>query len=174
MTPEQLQQVEAAKAALPNATPGPWLMRRDSCHFSTMTEVYNGDGIIAEANLECDIPLLAAAPVLVERVMELEAELKRYEWALAETEALVMSHEGHISRQDALIQRLKEWQERAVEEGLIYYKKFVGSDRLIRLSRLITEAQGGQPNIGTCKTLGEIKQIAGLRAAIMATEEGEK
>lgn len=39
---------------------------------------------------------------------ELKEQLKRYEWALTETEALVLSHEGHITK-------LENWQKRALE-----------------------------------------------------------
>jgi len=38
---------------------------------------------------------------------ELKEQLKRYEWALAEVEALVLSHEGHISK-------LEDWQAKAL------------------------------------------------------------
>lgn len=67
-----MSKLSEALAAMDKATPGPWMVRRDDCHFDTMTEIYNGGGIIAETNHEQDTAIIAAAPALVRRVQELE------------------------------------------------------------------------------------------------------
>ena len=72
MMPYTQEQIEAAKSAIGKASPEPWMVRRDDCHFDTMTEIYNGGGIIAETNHEQDTAIIAAAPALVRRVQELE------------------------------------------------------------------------------------------------------
>ena len=125
MTPAELAQVEEAKAVRPRATKGPWY----KCGCGSCQLVY-GDGgktlIHSEPDYTDGPPaddeegmanatMFAASDVLTRRVVELEEQLKRYEWTLAETEALVMSHEGHIAKQDAQIAKLKEWQGKAVD-----------------------------------------------------------
>jgi len=76
---------------------------------------------------------------------ELKEQLKRYEWALAETEALVMSHEGHISKLEGwqkralpwlcemkpiIAEKLEFWQDRSREE--IYQRELDELNTLIK------------------------------------------
>lgn len=111
MTPAELDQVEQAKEALPNATPGPWMMHRDICHFGTMTEIYNDSGIIAEANRECDTPIIAAAWVLTRRVIELENQVKDLQVELTQPVLCAVHRQADkIATLEAEVQRLKDWQ----------------------------------------------------------------
>ena len=123
MTPAELAQIEAAKEALPKATPGPWMVRRDDCHFCSATEISNGHRIIAETNREWDSPIIAAAPVLTRRVIELEGEiarLKEWQWkAVPYLDAYSDSFPNHNAWEDgchneiaALIAQAQEGGER--------------------------------------------------------------
>lgn len=112
----EADQIEAAKAAMDKATPGPWAEPYyDNYPGDRGWWVHNGvEGsheyavaVTFEGNpkAEYDALLIAAAPALVRRVQELEAEgkylkdqLREYELALAGSDALVMSHEGHIAK----------------------------------------------------------------------------
>lgn len=141
MTTEKLQQVEAAKAALGKATPRPWVAGRPD--MATLVDgveskwIYAGDQYLAVASGRINGPweeviansqILAAAPVLVERVIELEAE----------------------------VQRLKEWQGKAVpylqnEKTRIQFTDFddgedmpYGLRDIADITALIAQAQGGE------------------------------
>lgn len=107
MTKEQ-QQIEAAKAAMDKATPGPL----DVIFTGTMGKylVEKTEGSVHKQLAYCgldDALLFAAAPALARRVIELEDQLKKYELALAETEALVFSHEGHITKLESSLATIK-------------------------------------------------------------------
>lgn len=79
MTEQELQQIEAAKAALDKATPGPWLIERDeqkgTPHIEDNYEDWIAQLAITPAmmgHIEANATLIAAAPALVRRVQELE------------------------------------------------------------------------------------------------------
>ena len=139
MTPAELAQVEAAKVALGKATPGP--RKYDcGCFYAQCQLNENGQTYeppIAEmlegrkSDYEANGIIIAAAPALTRRVIELEAE----------------------------VQRLKEWQERAVpylEKEIELCRSVLGigictcevcNDARRRgqeLTALITEVQGGE------------------------------
>lgn len=87
MTPEKLDQVEAAKAALPKATPGPWEIRLGD---TVSVDFLKGRAVVSapEDEVFYDATVIAAAPVLVERVMELEATEKERDELLQRCSAM--------------------------------------------------------------------------------------
>lgn len=70
--------IKQAIEALDKATPQPWAMRGDSCHYGTITEIYSGEVIIAETNREADTPLIAAAPEMAAWIKEALPMLENY------------------------------------------------------------------------------------------------
>jgi hypothetical protein len=81
MTETDRKQIEAAKAALDKATPGPWEQDEGTSKHLIISEV--GDRIVCyvhqctrDAEWQPNATLLAAAPALVRRVIELEGLLK--------------------------------------------------------------------------------------------------
>ena len=157
MTPAELTQVEAAKKALGKATPGSWMAdirsgclavyqeskqdQTPGCHrdderniyYSNKGAFFNGLHWTMDEQARIDATLIAAVPVLTRRVIELEAE----------------------------VQRLKDWQERAVKwlhtaskdrlRGVKMCQKnnpggdiiFSIEEEISKITALITEVQGG-------------------------------
>ena len=75
MTEQELQQIEAAKAALDKATPGPWEMGenvRGFYHIWGKKHEWVGQIHALPEKSHNDATLIAAAPALVRRVQELE------------------------------------------------------------------------------------------------------
>ena len=108
-----------ALAAMDKATPGPWEMRRDDCHYGTMTEIYSGDVIIAESNYDGDTPMIAAAPDMaawIEKALpwvEIRAERLRTLLILARAEKdeayaeLIADASEELAALDALLAEAK-------------------------------------------------------------------
>jgi hypothetical protein len=81
------------KALLEAATPGPWRVEPDPCHYDTMSDVVAGEtrekpypanrmhvsvgGYAGPKEQEANAALIALAPSLAARVLELEAENKK-------------------------------------------------------------------------------------------------
>lgn len=75
----EAEQIEAAKAAIGKATPGPWWIERDgqkgTPHIEDNYEDWIAQLAITPAmmgHIEANATLIAAAPALVRRVIELE------------------------------------------------------------------------------------------------------
>ena len=138
MTPEKLQQVEAAKAALPKTTPGPWI--EELC----LGGAYVIDNVLPESKgkvrhiaevwgpltTPSNATLIAAAPVLVERVIELEGELA----ALKEWQAKAV--DWVCEAKVVVAEQAEMWKGRPREEE---YNR-----QLDEISALIAQAQGGE------------------------------
>ena len=143
LTPAEIAQVEAAKEALGKATPGPWLAdirggclavyqeskqdQTPGCHrdderniyYSNKGAFFNGLHWTMDEQARIDATLIAAAPVLVRRVIELE---KRIAW-LERLCRMVNIPEGLLA-----LDGLEKPTQKDIEIAL----------------RLITEAQGGE------------------------------
>ena len=108
-----------ALEAMDKTTPRPWIVRRDDCHFGTLTEVYSEYGIIAETNQEEDTPVIAAAPDALAWIKEAlpwikkRAEVLRTLLILARAEKdeayaeLIADASEELAAIDALIARAK-------------------------------------------------------------------
>ena len=133
MTEADSKQIKAAKAAIGKASPEPWMVRRDDCHFDTMTEIYNGGGIIAETNHEQDAAIIAAAPALVRRVQELE------DW---QAKALPWLKTKAIDLQDDIDFMEKVWRDEPDSSEWKTAQKW--REELKTLTTLIEQAEGGK------------------------------
>ena len=140
MTDAELKQIEAAKEALPKATPGEWYLdldKRGGClaiypkdkqfeevycrssdarniHFSEKNAQYLYPKWSMDKQAQYDAILLVAAPALTRRVIELEAEIvKLRKW------------------QYEAVEHLTEWRECVFHTFLDYHRDFTQLDRLI-------------------------------------------
>jgi len=149
MTEAEYEQVEAAKAAIDEATPGPW-----RCCGCGQCQLVWGNSLLIhdqpdggdEAPTPCNSTginnaiLIAAAPALVRRVQELEAE--RYD---------VEAMKREIEARGRDISRLEDWQAKAVEILKRLENKMLATDpekwldyekQLSTLTALIEQAEG--------------------------------
>lgn len=139
MTPAELAQIEAAKVALGKATPGPWEIQL----FDTVAvDFLRGRALVnaPEDEVFYDAVVIAAAPVLVERVIELEAELQRLkEWQEKAMPHIQRRYDEDESQVQTIEFELPEWEKspgyRAVVRGC--------RERIPELSWLIAQAQEG-------------------------------
>ena len=156
MTDAELKQIEAAKEALPKATPGEWYLdldKRGGClaiypkdkqfeevycrssdarniHFSEKNAQYLYPKWSMDKQAQYDAILLVAAPALTRRVIELEAEIvKLRKW---QSEAVEWVQQAAANRSSLI----KTWRELKLTKLIPDIEKDI-----INIDRLIAEAK---------------------------------
>jgi hypothetical protein len=192
----EAEQIEAAKAALGKATPGPWYRQETSpttvgirakrgfiCFMYTPTK-YDGQQERYEketVEFDADVIICEAAPALVRRVQELEAENKELndlfdlQWtrSLEADELWRAAHPGNdhvcpdlgelLTWLMGRVQELENWQAKALEAL---------KDSASNKNRIASILRGedwtcGQPCIGTCKNFKLIENASWKATALI-------